>query len=145
MLTVSRLRRSFALVNLVWNTFPVVGCVHRTGAVRDAGGFGEASVGEDWILGAMLCFRGRIAFAERETFLRRVHRGSLWYRPHEPAELLERSQALRERARRDPAVPRWAKALLPLLSHVHRRSVRRATQAGLVEPESPVLVTEPGR
>ena len=93
----------------------------------------------------MLCFRGRIAFAERETFLRRVHRGSLWYRPHEPAELLERSQALRERARRDPAVPRWAKALLPLLAHVHRRSVRRATQAGLVEPESPVLVTEPGR
>jgi len=144
-LAVSRFRRSFALANLVWNTFPVVGCVHRTSAVRAAGGFGEGSVGEDWILGAMLCFQGRIAFSERQTFLRRVHRGSLWYRPHQPEELLERSRALRERARRDPAVPAWAKALLPLLAHVHRRLVRRATRAGIVEPDSPVLITEPGR
>ena len=92
----------------------------------------------------MLCFRGRIAFTERETFLRRVHHGSLWYRPHDPEELLERSRALRERARGDSAVPGWAKALLPMLAHMHRRSVRRATHAGVVEPESPVLVTEPG-
>jgi glycosyltransferase involved in cell wall biosynthesis len=144
-LTVSRLRRSFALVNLLWNTFPVVGCVHRTSAVRDAGGFGDGSVGEDWILGAMLCFRGRIAFAEHETFLRRVHHGSLWYRPHVPEVLVERSRALRERASQDDAVPGWAKALLPLLAHVHGRAVRRATRAGIVEPESPVLSTEPGR
>jgi glycosyltransferase involved in cell wall biosynthesis len=144
-LPVSRLRRTFALVNLLWNTFPVVGCVHRTAAVRAAGGFGDCSIGEDWILGAMLCFQGRIAFAERETFLRRVHRGSLWYQAHEPAELLERSRELRERARRDSAVPGWAKALLPLLPPAHRRSVRRATQAGIIQPESPVLVTEPGR
>ena len=60
-------------------------------------------------------------------------------------ELLERCRALRERATRDPAVPGWAKALLPLLAHLHGRSVRRATQAGVVEPESPVLATEPGR
>jgi glycosyltransferase involved in cell wall biosynthesis len=142
---VSRFKRLFALANLVWNTFPVVGCVHRTSAVRAVGGFGDGSVGEDWILGAMLCFRGRVAFADRETFLRRVHRGSLWYRPHEPAELLERCRALRERARRDSAVPSWVKALSPLLAYVHGRSVRRATRAGVVEPDSPVLVTEPGR
>ena len=144
-LAVSRFQRPFALANLVWNTFPVVGCVHRTSAVRDAGGFGGGSVGEDWILGAMLCFRGRVVFSERETFLRRVHRGSLWYRPHAPEELLERNAALRYRARRDPGVPRWTKALLPLLAHVHRLSVRRATRAGVVEPESPVLVTWSGR
>jgi glycosyltransferase involved in cell wall biosynthesis len=144
-LTVSRFRRAFALANLVWNTFPVVGCVHRTEAVRAAGGFGDGSVGEDWILGAMLAFRGRILFSERETFLRRVHVGSLWYRPHEPAALLERSRTLRERARRDSAVPAWAKVLLPSLAVAHRRSVRRATRAGVVEPESPVLATEPGR
>lgn len=144
-LVVSRLRHAFALVNLVWNTFPVVGCVHRTSAVRAAGGFGDGSVGEDWILGAMLCFRGRVTFSERQTFLRRVHRGSLWYRPHGPDELLGRSCALRERARRDPAVPRLVKAMLPLLAYAHRRSVRRATLAGVVEPDSPVLVTERGR
>jgi glycosyltransferase involved in cell wall biosynthesis len=144
-LTVSRFERTFALANLIWNSFPVVGCVHRTDAVRGAGGFGDGSVGEDWILGAMLCFRGRILFSERETFLRRVHRGSLWYRPHDPQALLERSRALRERASRDPAVPGWTKALLPLLAHVHRRSVRRATRAGVVQPKSPVLGTEPGQ
>ncbi len=144
-LTVSRFRRTFALANLVWNTFPVVGCVHRTEAVRAAGGFGDGSVGEDWILGAMLTFRGRVFFSERETFLRRVHHGSLWFRPHEPTALLERSRALRERAKHDSAVPDWAKALLPLLAMVHRRSVRRTTRAGVVEPESPVLATEPGR
>jgi glycosyltransferase involved in cell wall biosynthesis len=144
-LAVSRFRRAFALVNLVWNTFPVVGCVHRTDAVRSAGGFGDGSVGEDWILGAMLCFQGRIAFSERETFLRRVHRGSLWYQQHAPEELLERSRLLRERASADPAVPGWAKTMLPLLARVHRRAVRRATRSGVVEPESPVLVTEPGR
>lgn len=144
-LTVSRFRRTFALANLVWNTFPVVGCVHRTEAVRAAGGFGDGSVGEDWILGAMLAFRGRILFSERETFLRRMHHGSLWYRPHEPAALLERSRALRERAKHDSAVPAWAKALLPPLAIVHLRSVRRATRAGVIEPESPVLAAEPGR
>jgi hypothetical protein len=42
-------------------------------------------------------------------------------------------------------VPGWAKALLPLLAHAHRRSVRKATQAGIVEPETPAFVTEPGR
>ena len=144
-LTVSRFRRTFALANLVWNTFPVVGCVHRTEAVRAAGGFGEGSIGEDWILGAMLTFRGRIRFSERETFLRRVHHGSLWYRPHDPAALLDRSRALRARAKHDGAVPAWAKALLPVLAVVHRRAVRRATRAGVVEPESPVLAAEPGR
>jgi hypothetical protein len=144
-LTVSRFRRAFALANLVWNTFPVVGCVHRTDAVRAAGGFGDGSVGEDWILGAMLCFRGRVAFSEQPAFLRRVHRGSLWYRAHEPEALLERSAALRARARADSAVPRWAKALLPLLAHVHRSSVRRATRAGVVDPDSPLLTPEPGR
>ena len=40
-------------------------------------------------------------------------------------------------------MPGWVKAP-PLLAHLHRRSVRRATQAGVVEPESPVLATEPG-
>ena len=144
-LTVSRFRRVFALANLLCNTFPVVGCVHRTNAVRHAGGFGDGSVGEDWILGALLCFRGCVDFQERQTFLRRVHRGSLWYRPHDPAALLERSAALRERARRDRAVPIWAKVLLPLFARLHRRSVRRATHLGVVEPDSPVLAAEPGR
>jgi glycosyltransferase involved in cell wall biosynthesis len=140
-LLVSRWPRLFALANLVWNTFPVAGCVHRTAAVRDAAGFGTGNVGEDWILGALLAFRGRVVFSEHETFLRRVHQGSLWYRRHDPGELSARCDALRERAARDRAVPRWTKALLPALAIVHGRAVRRATRGGVVEPASPVLET----
>ncbi|HZR92504.1 MAG TPA: glycosyltransferase family 2 protein [Gaiellaceae bacterium] len=141
---VSRLRRLFALVNLRYNTFPVVGCLHRTAAVRDAGGFGDGDVGEDWILGTLLCFRGRIEFHERPTFLRRVHRGSLWYRPHTREELLERCRLLRERAGRDLAVPRWAKTLLPLLALVHERDVGGAARRGTLQAEHPLLSGEAG-
>ena len=144
-LTVSQFPRMFALANLVYNTFPVVGCVHRTGAVLDAGGFGDGSVGEDWILGALLAWRGRIELHERQTFLRRVHHGSLWYRPHPPQALLERSALLRERAASDDAVPGWAKALLPAVARLHRRSVKKASRSGDVQPEHPLLAAEPSR
>ncbi len=135
----SRHRRAFALANLRFNCFPVVGCILRTEAVRDAGGFGDANVGEDWILGTQLAFRGPIEFQEWPVFLRRVHNGSLWYRRHTRADYLRRCELLRERLRRDPAVPGWVKTLLPLLALLHRHDVRRATRGGAIEPESPLL------
>lgn len=136
---VSRHRRLFALANLALNAFCVVGCVHRTDAVRSAGGFAEASVGEDWVLGATLCWHGRIRLTERPVFRRRVHEGSLWYRQHDPATLLAAGAALHDRVRRDAVVPLWAKALLPLLAAAHRRSLRWASRRGVVTPDSPVL------
>ncbi len=136
---VSRHRRAFALANLRYNCFPVVGCLLRTEAVKDAGGFGDANVGEDWILGAQLAFRGPIEFHERPAFLRRVHNGSLWYRRHTRAEYLRRCELLRERLRRDASVPGWAKTLLPLLAVVHRLDVRRVTRDGAIEPQNPLL------
>jgi glycosyltransferase involved in cell wall biosynthesis len=137
---IARYRRVFALANLRYNCFPVVGGILRTAAVREAGGFGDANVGEDWILGVQLAFRGPIEFERSPTFLRRVHEGSLWYRPHAPEVYLARTDQLRERVGRDPSVPAWVKAALPLLALVHRRDVARASAAdGAIEPVNPLL------
>jgi glycosyltransferase involved in cell wall biosynthesis len=137
---VSRFPRLFAVAGLRYNCFPVVGGILRTEAVRDAGGFGDGNVGEDWILGAQLAFRGPIEFHREPSFLRRVHAGSLWYRRHEPAEYLARCDLLRERVRHDPSVPRWVKAGLPLLARVHRRDVERGTgRSGVIDPVNPLL------
>ena len=137
---VARYRRLFALAGLRYNCFPVVGGILRTRAVKDAGGFGDGNVGEDWILGAQLAFRGPIEFHREPSFLRRVHAGSLWYRPHAPSDYLTRCDLLRERIAGDAAVPRWVKAGLPLLALVHRRDVRRAAaRDGVVVPGNPLL------
>jgi glycosyltransferase involved in cell wall biosynthesis len=135
-------RRVFALANLRYNSFPVVGGILRAEAVRDAGGFGDASVGEDWILGTLLAFRGPIEFHREPSFVRRLHEGSLWYRGHAEADYLARCHQLRERVARDARVPRWVKAGLPVLAAVHRRDVRRATAGdGVVRPANPLLAS----
>lgn len=136
---ISRLRRVFALLNLRYNSFPVVGCLHRVAALRDVGGFGPGTIGEDWVLGALLCFRGRIDFARRPIFRRRVHRGSLWYRRHSRDELAAPRQALRDRVRADRRVPRPVKALLPLLAWLHHHDVAAVTPEGSFAPVSAVL------
>jgi glycosyltransferase involved in cell wall biosynthesis len=137
---VARHRRLFAVAGLRYNCFPVVGGLLRTRAVRDAGGFGDGNVGEDWILGAQLAFRGPIEFHREASFLRRIHSGSLWYRQHDASDYLARCELLRERVARDASVPRWVKAGLPLLARVHRRDVRRRTgRGGVVDPVNPLL------
>jgi hypothetical protein len=136
----ARFRRLFALANLRYNCFPIVGGAFRTAAVTDAGGFGDANVGEDWILGTQLAFRGPLELHRRPTFVRRVHRGSLWYRRHDAADYLARCDLLRARVSRDPSVPSWVKSLLPLLRRVHRRDVARATLGDeAVAPVNPLL------
>jgi glycosyltransferase involved in cell wall biosynthesis len=139
---VARFPRLFALANLRYNCFPIVGGTFRTDVVRDAGGFGDVNVGEDWILGTHLAFRGRIELNPTPTFVRRVHHGSLWHRMHDPAEYRARCDLLRDRVRRDPRVPRWVKSLLPLLAYAHRRDVARASAAhGAIDPVNPLLET----
>jgi glycosyltransferase involved in cell wall biosynthesis len=139
---VSRSQRLFALLNLRFNTFPVVGCVHRTAAVRDAGGYGDTNVGEDWILGALLAFRGRILFDERPVFLRRVREGSLWYRRHDAEGLLRRGDLLRSRAGHDAAVPDWVRLLLPVFERLHRRDVRRVVGGESFTRPQPFFVSD---
>jgi hypothetical protein len=61
----SRLPRVLGWVNAVWPVISLQGCaVLRTEAVRLAGGYCEVSTGEEWALGAILGFRGRLAFTQ---------------------------------------------------------------------------------
>jgi glycosyltransferase involved in cell wall biosynthesis len=137
--SVSRYQRLFALANLRYNCFPIVGGILRTEAVRDAGGFGDGDVGEDWILGTQLAFRGPIEFHPEPSFLRRVHKGSLWHKAHAHADYLERCNLLRDRIKYDAQVPRWVKAGLPILALVHRHDVARATSGATMTPAHPLL------
>ncbi|HZV27822.1 MAG TPA: glycosyltransferase family 2 protein, partial [Acidothermaceae bacterium] len=58
--------RLFALINCVWSMFPTTGAtVMRTSTVRASGGYADADSGEDWCLGAVLAFRGRLGWSER--------------------------------------------------------------------------------
>jgi glycosyltransferase involved in cell wall biosynthesis len=132
-------RRAFALANLRFNCFPIAGAILRTESVRDAGGFGDLNVGEDWILSTQLAFRGTFDFQQRPIFMRRVHAGSLWFRPHARSAYAQRDKLLRSRVRHDRAVPRWVKACLPMLTLVHHYDAVRATSASVLEPEHPFL------
>jgi glycosyltransferase involved in cell wall biosynthesis len=131
---VSRRPRLFALANLRYNCFLLVGCLHRTDAVRDAGGFADADLGEDWVLGTQLAFRGPLEFVHRVVFRHRIAEGSLWHRPHTRRALSDRCKRLRERVGADPRVPRWVKAALPLLALIHDHDVRRLTRHGDARP-----------
>jgi glycosyltransferase involved in cell wall biosynthesis len=131
-------RRLFALANLRFNMWSVVGCsLHRTELVRDAGGFGDGMVAEDWSLGAGLAFRGRIRLTSHVVFLRAVRDGSLWYRGHTRDELCEGYASLRRARSRDHRIPWCVRWMIPLYGLAHRREVRRLTRSGAHRPQPP--------
>jgi hypothetical protein len=90
----------------------------RTEAVRACGGYPDASAGEDWSLGAALLWRGPAGWSERPGRLYRTHSISTFQRHRTQAHLLEHARATRARLRRDGAVPRWCRLLLPLIAAV---------------------------
>ena len=130
----ARRPRLFALANAVWSLVPTQGCaVMRTDAVREAGGFGDSSQGEDWVLATSLTFRGRIAFDERPALLYRLREDSPGEGSMPVRVLAANARRVRRRLRADPAVPGWARGLLPVLAAVQwaaifllRPSVRTA-------------------
>jgi glycosyltransferase involved in cell wall biosynthesis len=112
----ARWRRTFAFLEAGWSLFPTQGCTMlRTAQVRDAGGYADSSWGEDWVLAVSLAFRGRVRIDETPALYYRATAQSLWRSGPVPASKLAASARLvRERLRQDPAVPRWARAMLPL-------------------------------
>jgi hypothetical protein len=136
---VCRSRRAFSLLTLRYDVFQLTGCaVARTAAVRDAGGFGDASLAEDWVLRSALAARGRVLFTTEGVVRFRLADGSLWHRGHSHAELAAMYESFRAHRRRDPRLPRWARALLPVLAAAHRRDARKLTRSGPFTP-SPTL------
>ncbi len=110
----ARRPRLFALANAVWSLAPTQGTmVMRTEQVRAAGGYGDRSQGEDWVLGAALAWRGAFAFDRRFALLYRWRHDSPGGSAGRPP-LLDNARAVRERLSADPVLPAWARSGLPL-------------------------------
>jgi glycosyltransferase involved in cell wall biosynthesis len=141
----ARHRRLFALMTLRFDCYPLVGCaVVRTPAARDAAGFGDASLAEDWSLRSALAFRGRVIFTREPVVRVRVRDGSLWHRDHSSSELDAMFAAFRRRRLADPRLPTSGKLLLAPIALAHRRDIRRMTAAGAFRPAHEVLTRATG-
>jgi glycosyl transferase family 2 len=110
----------FALAHSVWSLFPSTGAtIMRTEAVRESGGYGSELSAEDWVLGVSLAHRGRVEVLDRPGRVYRRLGGSLFQDDRAPARQLAHAAAVRQRLRRDPAIPRWARASTPALKVLH--------------------------
>jgi glycosyltransferase involved in cell wall biosynthesis len=107
-----RRRRLFALASTVWSLLPTQGAtIHRTAAVREAGGYGDAEYGEDWSLMTALAVRGRVGVRFTPALALRERGGTApWQRTGEQLAIGRRAFL---RAARDPATPRWLRVALP--------------------------------
>lgn len=133
MYPLTRRRRLFSLIALLYNPFTTTGpALIRTEAVRDAGGFAEdIEVYEDWALSGSLAVRGRIVMLRETGRLYRVHDESLSFAHLHHPDQGEWLRRIRRRARRDPRVPLWIKALMPLVWVHHRQRERRRARSGV--------------
>jgi glycosyltransferase involved in cell wall biosynthesis len=125
----ARFRRAFAFGHCIWSLFPATGsALMRTGAAR-ATGFGDSNGGEDWVLGVSLAFRGRVLLEPRPGRIYRRQVGSLWEAQRAAPQLIVHARAVRRRIRDDGEIPRWARALLPLIALLQVAAVRVARPA----------------
>jgi glycosyltransferase involved in cell wall biosynthesis len=112
-----RRSRAFALANSIWSLLPIQGCaIMRTQQARDAGGYPDADLGDDWVLGVSLAWRGRVEVSQRLGRFYRATEESVFGGGWTSAELRANARLVRERMRIDQAVPSWARALLPAIA-----------------------------
>jgi len=127
--------RLFAALTLRYDVFQLTGCaLLDTSVVRDAGGFGDSSLAEDWMLRSALAARGRVVFGREAVVRFRVCGDSLWHREHSREELNRTYAAFRAHRLSDPRLPRWGRALMPLIGVGHRHDIRRLTATGPFRP-----------
>jgi glycosyltransferase involved in cell wall biosynthesis len=113
----TRFPRLFALLDSIWSLLPIQGCAMlRTAQVREAGGYPDAQLGDDWVLAVSIAWRGNVTISDRLGRYYRETEGSIAGRPWTPAELRSNARLVRDRLRTDPAVPVWARALLPAIA-----------------------------
>jgi glycosyltransferase involved in cell wall biosynthesis len=116
--------RLFAVANTVWSLLPTQGAtVMRTDAVREAGGYGDRSQGEDWALGAALAWRGPVGLSHEPGLVYRWRFDSPG-REGAEADLIDNACFVRERLRADPGLPPLARALLPAVAAAQWAAVR---------------------
>jgi Glycosyl transferase family 2 len=136
-MSLARRQREFAWLNAVWMLTPTQGCaIMRTAAAREAGGYADASSGEDWALGASLAFRGGIAFDPIPALMYRAPPDSRGASHVPRGTLLSNAAQVRRRLRDDPEVDggtvalaalATAQAFAALVVHPLARAARRTT------------------
>jgi len=113
----SRWRRAFALADCVWSLYPIQSCaMMRTSQAREAGGYADASWGDDWVLAVSLAFRGRVEVHDRLGRFYRANPDSIWRQPRRSRDLVASARLVRRRIRDDPAIPQWTRAILPAVA-----------------------------
>jgi len=123
----ARWPRLFALADSVWSLLPIQGnAILRTDRVRDAGGYADTDLGEDWDLAASLAWRGPVAILERPGRYYRSAEGDTERRARSAEELRASARRVRDRVRRDPGVPRWARTLIPAIAPLQLAAIHLA-------------------
>ena len=123
---------SLALAESVWPVLPIQGCaVLRSAQVREAGGYADADLGEDWALAASLAWRGRIEVSDRLGLLYRAPDASRRSRARTAKELRASARRVRRRLRRDPGVPPTLKMLTPAIAAIQVAAIHAARPAYL--------------
>jgi glycosyltransferase involved in cell wall biosynthesis len=107
----ARRPRLLALANALTSQFPTTGAaLLRTAAVRDAGGFADATGGEDWALGAALAFRGSVVHDAHPGRIYRRHGDSVSAQLRVFPDHMRHARVVRRRLRGDPRVPALMRA-----------------------------------
>lgn len=123
----NRDRRLLALRGLVREPSIIMsGSVFRTQALRDAGGYSDLNYGEDANLALILPFLGDVELHRHPNRRYRIHDDSLARNTPSRQTLEAVYRDARHRIRTHPAVPRWAKSLLPFIYLYHRRRINDA-------------------
>lgn len=113
----ARWRGLFTFIECIWSLYPTQGCtMFRLKDAQAAGGYADSNFGEDWVLAVSLAFRGRVLFDSRLGLYYGHTEGSLWRRPRPASDLMQSARLVRARLRRDPAAPRWSRAMMPLIA-----------------------------
>lgn len=129
----ARLPKTVVLVNVVFNVLMTNGgTLMRADVVREAGGFGTTSFGEDWSLSSIMALRGRVHVDREPGWYWELHDGSLWNRDQRVEELEIAARAVMDRVRRDPAATWWIRAWLRVAPIVLRWRLRRLSAGGSV-------------
>jgi glycosyltransferase involved in cell wall biosynthesis len=129
--------RLFSLYLALRMALPTNATIFRTEVVRDAGGYGDANLAEDWSLAAAVSLRGEVEQHARPGTEMLVHRGSLFNRRLSRDEIAGGMRDLRARLRSDPRTPLWLRLMLGPIGLFHAlKAVANAAAPAFAQPRT---------
>ena len=129
----ARFPRLLAMRSLWLSALPATCALYRTDIARASGGFGEGQLSEgdrhsDWSFITAVAFRTRGVLLERPVRRYRFGPDSLYQRSRSYEARAAAHRFVRRRVLRDPAVPLYVKALMPLFALNHWQLLRREAE-----------------